>query len=130
MTIAHGSLVVKVPSDIFSGADGSIDAAKAEPFRDMLRNRYPWLNDNSLDTLMRKAGQEYVRIMDAETKGRVVSKDLESRGLNEAALAHLERHLEQDPEDADSWYALGDLLCKMGRAEEGYKAYARGRQLF
>ena len=122
--------MVKVPSDLFSGADGVIDEARALPFRETLKNRYPWVNDNSLDVLMRKASQEYVRILDSETKGRAVSKKLESKGLDEAALAHLERHLEQDPNDADSWYALGDLLCKMGRIEEGYKAYSRGRQLF
>ena len=38
-------------------------------------------------------------------------------------------NLEQNPEDVDNWYALGELLCKAGRTEEGYKALNRGRSL-
>lgn len=121
---------MKVPSDLFSGAGGILDREKAEPFIELTRSRYPWITENSMEVLLRKASGEFVRILDEETCGRALSGDLASKGRNEEALAHLKRHLEKNPENGDTWYALGDLLCKMGRTEEGYQAYARGRKLF
>ena len=70
-----------------------------------------------------------VRILDEETKGRSHSRELAESGRLEDAIAHMRLHLEMDPDDADSWYALGNLLCKAGNAEEGYKALNRGRTL-
>jgi tetratricopeptide (TPR) repeat protein len=130
LTINHGKLTVKVPMNLFKGTTGILDQEKTIPFKKVLKERYPWLTDNSLDVLIRKAKEEYIKTVDNESKGRLVARDLEAKGKNEEALAHLKKHLEADPNDADSWYAFGDLLCKMGRAEEGYKAYARGRELF
>ncbi|MCK9323239.1 MAG: tetratricopeptide repeat protein [Candidatus Methanomethylophilaceae archaeon] len=96
----------------------------------MMKDRYPWLTDNSLDVLMRNAQKEMIMILDEETNGRSFSKNLESKGKIEDAIKHLQKHLEHNPNDADSWYLMGELLCKIGRAEEGYKAFARGRELF
>lgn len=128
--VIHGKLTVNVPRNLFKGNDAEIDQSKAKPFREMLKGRYPWLTDNSLDVFMEKARKEMVAVMDEETNGRSVSKSLESRGKIDDAIKHLQRHLEKDPNDADSWYALGELLCKAGRTEEGYKAFSRGRDLF
>ncbi len=130
IVIDHGKQTVKVPFSIFKGTRGDTDTAEELKFRKTLRERYPWLTENSLDVLLRKAKREYVRIVDDESNGRTVAKELADKGMYEDAVAHLKRHLEKDPEDADSWYALGDILCKMGKADEGYKAYARGRDLF
>ncbi|MDC7951223.1 tetratricopeptide repeat protein [Methanomassiliicoccaceae archaeon COG_1] len=55
---------------------------------------------------------------------------MRSKGDVEGAIAHLRTHLEEDPEDADAWYALGELLCESGKAEEGYAAFAEGRRHF
>ena len=96
----------------------------------MLKQRYPWLSDNSVDVLMETARKRMIEILDEETNGRSLGKELESQGKIEEAIKHLKKHLEVDPEDADTWYALGELLCKAGRTEEGYKAFARGRELF
>lgn len=130
IAINHGKLNVKVPMNLFKGTAGTLDEERTSRFKKTLMERYPWLTENSLDVLMRKAKEEYIRTIDNESKGRLIARDLESKGKDEEAIQHLKRHLEKDPNDADSWYALGDLLCKMGRAEEGYKAYSRGRQLF
>ncbi len=130
ITVQHGKLTVKVPMNLFKGTEGVIDEEGTERFGKRLMERYPWLTENSMNVLMRKARQEYIRTIDVESKGRLKARDLESQGKQEEAIAHLKRHLEMDPNDADSWYALGDILCRMGRAEEGYKAYARGRDLF
>ncbi|MDR0508906.1 MAG: tetratricopeptide repeat protein [Candidatus Methanoplasma sp.] len=129
-SVTHGSLVVSVPRNIFRGSGAAIDEERAAPFRDMLKHRYPWLTDNSLNVLMDNARKTMMRILDEETNGRSLSKELESQGRTEEAIRHLKRHLEKDPEDADTWYALGELLCRSGRVEEGYKAFARGRELF
>ncbi|MDR2698695.1 MAG: tetratricopeptide repeat protein [Candidatus Methanoplasma sp.] len=128
--VTHGKLSVSVPRSIFKGGGAAIDEEKATPFRAMLRSRYPWLTDNSLDVLMEKARKTLVGILDEETHGRSLSRELESRGRTEEAIGHLREHLERNPDDADTWYALGELLCRSGRAEEGYKAFARGRELF
>lgn len=103
---------------------------EAEPFKRMIQSRYPWLSDNSMDVLMEKARKEMQRVRDEETNGREYGRDLASKGRLNEAITHLERRLELEPDDPDSWYALGELLCKAGRAEEGYKAFNHGRSLF
>lgn len=129
-SVVHGKLTVNVPRSIFTGNGATVDNEKAALFRDMLKHRYPWLTDNSLDVLMENARKTIASVLDEETHGRSFSKELESQGKTEEAIRHLKKHLERDPEEADTWYALGELLCRAGRAEEGYKAFARGRELF
>ena len=129
ITVNHGSMTIKVPRSIFIGRDANIDDDKAADFRNMLQKRYPWLTVNALDVIMRNARKEMLRVLDEETGGRNTSNRLASQGDYEKAIRHLERHLEQNPEDVDNWYALGELLCKAGRTEEGYKALNRGRSL-
>ena len=129
ITVIHGSMTVKVPRSLFKGSDATPDEEKVADFRNMLQRRYPWLTRNALDVIMRNARKEMLRVMDEETGGRNTSNRLASQGDYEKAIRHLERHLEQNPQDADGWYALGELLCKAGRIEEGYKALNRGRSL-
>jgi cytochrome c-type biogenesis protein CcmH/NrfG len=79
---------------------------------------------------MENARKVMIGVLDEETNGRSLSMYLESQGKNEEAIKHLKKHLEEGPGDPDTWYALGELLCRSGRTEEGYKAFARGRELF
>ena len=130
ITISHGSMTVNIPRDVFEGPDAVMNPEKEKELRDMLSKRYPWLTSNALDVIMKNARREMLRVMDEESGGRSTSRRLSSQGKNEMAIAHLEQHLKEHPEDADSWYALGELLCKVGRAEEGYKAMKKGRSLF
>ena len=127
--VVHGNLSVDVPRRLFKGPGCEIDEAAAEPFKKMLRGRYPWLTESSVEVLMNKARKEMVRVLDEETKGRSHSRDLASSGKIDEAIAHIRLHIEQDPEDEDLWYALGDLLFKAGQAEEGFKAFNRAREL-
>lgn len=129
ITVTHGSLSVDVPRRIFKGPSCEIDEEAADRFKEMLRGRYPWLSESSAEVLMEKARKEMVRILDEETKGRSHSRTLADSGRLSDAISHIRLHLEMDPDDADSWYALGDLLCKSGDAAEGYKAFNRGREL-
>ncbi len=129
ITVTHGSLTVDVPRSLFKGPSCEIDEAAADRFKEMLRGRYPWLSESSTDVLMGKARKEMIRVLDEETKGRSHSRTLASDGKLSEAIAHMRLHLDMDPDDADSWYALGDLLCRSGDAAEGYKALNRGREL-
>lgn len=95
----------------------------------MVQDRYPWISENSMDVLLNKARKEMIRVRDEETNGRSHSANLASKGKLDEAIAHLQLHLESNPRDADSWYKLGELLCKAGRADEGYKALNTGRKL-
>lgn len=129
ITITHGTLTVRVPADIFHGTAGEIDEEKAGAYRKLLMERYPWLTSNSVDVLLRKAKKEYTIQADNASKGCRVAKELAASGKYEEAIRHLERHLEKNPNDADTWYALGEILCTSGRTKEGYEALARGRKL-
>lgn len=129
ITVVHGNLTVDVPRRLFRGPDCEIDEEAARPFRDMVRARYPWISESSMDVLMSKARKEMIRVIDEETGGRSHSSNLAQQGKLDEAIAHMRLHIEQDPEDADSWYALGNLLCQAGRTDEGYRAFNRGREL-
>ena len=129
ITVSHGSMTIKVPRSVFIGRDAEIDKAKEADFRALTQRRYPWLTDNAMDVVMRNARKEMLRVLDEETGGRSTSSRLASQGKNEMAIRHLEEHLTEHPDDADGWYALGELLCKVGRTEEGYKALNKGRSL-
>jgi len=128
--VAHGNLTVNVPRDLFKGDGAVIVEKKAVPFKKMLQSRYPWLTDNSLDVLMANARNIMLSILDEESNGRSFSRLLASEGRIDEAVEHLKEHLTANPNDADTWYALGELLCRSGRADEGYKAFAKGRELF
>ena len=129
ITVVHGNLTVDVPRRLFRGPDCEINEEAAKPFRDMVRARYPWVSESSMDVLMSKARKEMIRVIDEETGGRSHSSNLAQQGKLDEAIAHMRLHIEQDPEDADSWYALGNLLCQAGRTDEGYRAFNRGREL-
>lgn len=128
--VHHGSLAVNVPRSIFKKGTGEIVPERAAPFREMIMNRYPWLTENSMDVLMNRASKEMSQILDEETTGRSASHGLVKDGRVNEAIEHLTRTLERDPKDADSWYLLGELLCSIGRTEEGYKAFSKGREKF
>ena len=130
ISVVHGSLTVDVPRRLFKGPECTLDEEAAGPFRELVRNRYPWISDNSVDVLLRKARLEMIRVRDEESKGKEHSRVLASQGKLDDAIRHMELHLELDPDDADSWYELGNLLCRAGRAEEVYRAFNKGRKVF
>ncbi len=128
--VHHGNLAVYVPRNIFKKGTGEIVPERAAPFREMIMTRYPWLTENSMDVFMDRASKEMSQVLDEETTGRSASRDLVKDGRINEAIKHLNRTLERDPTDADSWYLLGELLCRVGRTEEGYKAFSKGREKF
>lgn len=127
--VVHGSMTVCVPKKIFRGPEAQIDEGYANEFRGHIRTRYSWLSDNAVDVILRNGRKEMLRRIDEESNGRIPIKQMASKGKNDEAITRLKRHLEDDPNDADSWYMLGELLCKCGKVEEGYRALNKGRSL-
>ncbi len=129
ISVIHGKMTLKVPRDMFKGPDAELVEDKVEEFKRVTQSRYPWIRDTGMEVILRNARKEMLRVMDEESGGRSTSKRYASKGQYELAISHLKKRLEEYPEDADSWYALGELLCKAGKVEEGYRAINKGRSL-
>ena len=127
-TVCHGSLSLNVPRRIFKGRNSEIDKDEAEKFLSLVQARYPWITRNSFDVMLKKAREEFIRLRDEETGGISTSRMLASKGDKKGAIEHLRAHLEEDPEDADAWMELGKLLCDIGDADAGYKAFNEARK--
>ena len=128
--VMHGNLSVNVPRGLFSGPEAVPVPSETEKFRRTMRERYPWLSENSLDVLLSNARKVMLSVIDDETSGMSHARVLISKDRLDEAVAHLRRHIEADPNDPDLWYLLGETLCRMGKAREGYEAMNRGRDLF
>lgn len=127
-TVVHGSLSLNVPRNLFRGSAAVLDEERAESFYELTRARYPWISRNSFDVMLKKARTEFLRIRDEETGGIYTSRMMAAEGDSKGAIAHLRRHLEEDPDDADAWMELGKLLCASGQTEEGYRAINEARK--
>ncbi|AGI48007.1 hypothetical protein TALC_01015 [Thermoplasmatales archaeon BRNA1] len=119
---------MNVPRRLFVGRDAELDTKAADEFGKVLTDRYPWLTKGSLEVLFRNARTEYLRVLDEESGGMATVRRLISKGDLQGAISRLRTYLEDDPEDPDAWMELGKLLCEIGEADEGYKAFAEARK--
>jgi len=127
--VKHGSLTVNMPVSLFVKGKAALKKDSDKYFA-MLMQRYPWLSANSVTVMKRRAEEEMQRIIDEEKRGPRMARELFAAGKDMDAVKHLESYLIEFPEDPDAWYALGEILSKMGRTEEGYKAMNHGRRMF
>jgi predicted Zn-dependent protease len=127
--VKHGSLTVNMPVALFIKGKATLKKDSDRYFA-MLMQRYPWLSANSIAVFKKRAEEEMQRIIDEMKRGAVMARELFSSGKEMDAIKHLESYLIEFPEDPDAWYALGEILSKMGRTEEGYKAMNHGRRMF
>jgi len=127
--VAHGNLVLNVPRRMFKGAGAVLDEEEAAKFYHIVHTRYPWVNENSYNVMLRKARKVFMDIRDEETGGIYTARRLADKGDYKGAVKHLKKHLEDDPEDADAWMELGRMLCNVGDMEEGYKAFNKAKSL-
>jgi len=130
VAVNHGKLTVNIPRSAFTGDNAVPDEAEIKRLGKMLMERYPWLSENAIDVIMHNARKAVLEKIDEETGGRARARLLMSEDRTDEAIAYLRRHLEADPQNADTWYLLGEALCKAGRTEEGYAVFKRGRDLF
>ena len=126
VTVIHGSMTVDVPRKIFKGRECTIDWDAAEPFKRIVKSRYPWISDNAFTVIINKAQKEMMRVKDEETNGRDYSRTLAQKGKLDDAIDHLRLRLELNPDDAKAWYDLGELLFKKGDASGGFDAFRKG----
>ena len=129
VTVIHGSMTVDVPRKIFKGKECAIDWNEVEPFKKIVQSRYPWISDNAIKVIINKAQMEMMRVRDEETNGREYSKTLAQKGKLDDAIEHLRLRLELNPDDAKSWYDLGELLFKKGDASGGFDAFRKGDEV-
>jgi tetratricopeptide (TPR) repeat protein len=129
ITVRHGSLTLNIPCSIFIGGTSELND-KADEYFSMLRRRYPWLSENSIAVLKRTTTEEMRKVIEEGLRGPRKARMLSCEGKDIEAIKHLESYLIDFPEDGDAWYALGEILCKIGRNEEGYKAINHGRRMF
>ena len=129
LRVKHGSLELNVPYTVFVKGTSELNIGSDNYFK-MLKQRYPWLTDNSVAVLKRRTSDEMQRVIEEELRGPKKARMLSMEGKDMQAIHHIESYLIDFPDDADAWYALGEILCKMGRTEEGYKAMNHGRRLF
>jgi tetratricopeptide (TPR) repeat protein len=127
--VKHGSLTLNVPLSIFVKGTSDLND-KSDEYFSMLRRRYPWLTENSIAVLRRTTSGEMERVIEDGLRGPRKARMLSDDGKDIDAIKHLESYLIDFPEDGDAWYALGEILCKIGRNEEGYKAMNHGRRMF
>ena len=128
LRVKHGSLELNVPYSIFVKGRSEFNDTSDEYFS-MLQKRYPWLNSNSVAVLRRRTLDEMQRVIDDSLRGHRKARMLFDEGKEMQAIHHLESYLIEFPNDADAWYALGEILCRMGRTDEGYKAMNHARRL-
>lgn len=127
--VAHGSMRISVPRDLFSGSEATIIPEKAESFSDLIRGRYPWISANSVEVLLKNARKVMLSTLEEESHGMSVARDLESKGDLKGAIGQMNRWAEKEPNNVEIWYYLGQLYFKAGMQDEGHKAMNRGRSL-
>ena len=127
--VKHGSLTVNMPTSLFIKGTNVLKEDSDQYFN-MLMQRYPWLTVNSIAVMKRSAQQEMQRVIDEGMRGPKKARELSNSGKDMEAITHLESYLIDFPEDPDAWYVLGEILCKIGRNDDGYKAMNHGRRMF
>ncbi|NLI74109.1 MAG: hypothetical protein GX369_04980 [Euryarchaeota archaeon] len=125
----HGRLEINVPKKIFRGRTTELVPEEVVKFRQLLNSRYPWLSRHALDEVIRGA-QEAMSDHLERTKDPVqrVREHVE-KGRTRVAMKLLEDHLVKNPDDEDAWFLAAELLLKMGKSEDGFRAMAKAREL-
>ena len=125
----HGRLEINVPRSMFVGLTVELIPEEVEKFRRTLSSRYPWLSRYALDEIV-KGAQEAMADHRERTKGAVRrAREHMEKGQTRIAMSLLEDHLVKEPEDQDAWYLAAELLLKMGKSEDGFRAMNRAREL-
>ena len=125
----HGRLAINVPRKMFREGTIELVPEEVEKFRRTLSSRYPWLSRYALDDIV-KGAQDAMADHIERSKGVVQrAREHMDRGQTRIALRLVEDRLVDEPDDEDAWFLAAELLLKMGRGEEGFRAMNRAREL-
>ncbi|HUL39109.1 MAG TPA: tetratricopeptide repeat protein [Methanomassiliicoccales archaeon] len=122
--VRHGKLLIAVPCSIFKGRTSTLRPREADEFKKLLSARYPWLSANAIEVVMEEAQETMESLLSMERGAVERAEMLASEGRHAEALATLEQHLVQRPKDPDAWYLMGEIYFKLGRKDDGYRAFA------
>jgi len=127
--VQHGSMELNVPVRLFHPGTNKIREDEAAKLRAGLRAKYPWLTDNAVDVILKSAQEEMARLIDSRKTAAERAREMLRAGRIEQAVEFLEINLDIDPDDADSWYVMGEALMRSGRQKEGFQAMHKARSL-
>lgn len=125
----HGHLELKVPRGMFKDGTTEMVPVEVERFKKTLQARYPWLSRYALDEVIKEAREAMADHIERSKKAHERAREQLARGKVRAALRTIEDHLVVEPEDAEAWYVAAEVLFKLDRAEDAFRAMARARDL-
>jgi hypothetical protein len=127
--VQHGSMEVNVPVKLFHPGTNKVREEEAAKLRAGLKAKYPWLTDNAVDVILRNAQEEMARVIDSRKSVSDRAREMLRAGRIDQAMEFLEVNLDINPDDADSWYVMGEALMRSGRQKEGFQAMHKARSL-
>ena len=124
-----GSLEINVPRRMFKDGTAEVIPAEEERFRRTVPARYPWLSRYALDEVVKEAQAAMADHIERSKTVPQRAREHIARGRTRVALRILEEHLIDEPEDAEAWYVTAEVLSKLGRMEDAFRAMTRAREL-
>jgi hypothetical protein len=125
----HGNLEINVPRRLFKDGTAEIVPSEEEGFRKTVSSRYPLLSVNAMDEVVKEARDAMSDHIERSKTVHQRAREQLSRGRVRTALGILEEHLIDEPEDADAWYAVAEVLSKLDRKEDAFRAMNHARSL-
>ena len=125
----HGNLEINVPRRLFKDGTAEIVPSEEEAFRKTVSSRYPWLTPNAMDEVVKEAKEAMSDHIERSKTVHQRAREQLARGRVKTALGILEEHLIDEPEDADAWYAVAEVLSKLDRKEDAFRAMNHAREL-
>lgn len=125
----HGNLEINVPRKMFRQGTAELVPSEVEAFRRTLQARYPWLSRYALDEVVKGAREAMSDHIERSKSAPQRAREHLSAGRTRVALTILEEHLLEHEDDPEAWYATAEVLFKMGRSEDGFRAMSRARDL-
>ena len=125
----HGYLEINVPRRMFR--DNTVETIPEEVvrFRGTVQARYPWLSKYALDEVVKEAQETMADHIERTKSNPQRAREQLARGRPRVALRLLEEHLIDEPNDGEAWYITAEVLFKLNRQEDGFRAMSRAREL-
>ncbi len=127
--VSHGKLEIRVPMKIFRGTSTRFDEGDRKEFEELLSSRYPWLSEYAVEEILEKTRDRLVERIDSRKSSVEKAREVMENGQHTRALEMIGQRLDSQPEDPDIWYLRGEILCRMGDREEGYRSFHKARAL-
>jgi tetratricopeptide (TPR) repeat protein len=125
----HGNLEINVPRRLFKDGTAEMIPSEEEAFRKTVGSRYPWLSQFALDDVVKEARDAMSDHIERSKTVHQRAREQLAKGRVKTALGILEEHLIDEPDDAEAWYAVAEVLSKLDRKEDAFMAINHARNL-